>query len=58
LLAVAAQVVADNPAAVTDYKGGKESSLQFLVGQMMRLTRGAANPQVAAKLLKAEIDKK
>jgi aspartyl-tRNA(Asn)/glutamyl-tRNA(Gln) amidotransferase subunit B len=55
LLAVAAQVIADNPAAVVDYKGGKEASLQFLVGQMMRLTRGAANPQVAAKLLRVEI---
>lgn len=58
LSAVAAQVVTDNSAAVYAYKNGKEASLQFLVGQMMRQTRGAANPQVAAKLLKAEIDKK
>jgi aspartyl-tRNA(Asn)/glutamyl-tRNA(Gln) amidotransferase subunit B len=45
-------VVQENPAAAADYKNGKEQSLQFMVGQMMRHTKGRANPTVAAEILK------
>ncbi len=48
----AAKVIGANDKAVADYKKGKEESLKFLVGQMMRETKGAANPQVAANILK------
>jgi aspartyl-tRNA(Asn)/glutamyl-tRNA(Gln) amidotransferase subunit B len=34
-----------------EYKSGKTASLQFLIGQVMKATRGAANPEVAGKLL-------
>jgi aspartyl-tRNA(Asn)/glutamyl-tRNA(Gln) amidotransferase subunit B len=33
------------------YKGGKESALQFLVGQVMKETKGSANPQIIKQLL-------
>ncbi|MDO8492784.1 MAG: Asp-tRNA(Asn)/Glu-tRNA(Gln) amidotransferase subunit GatB [bacterium] len=40
------EVVAENEKAVAEYKAGKESSLQFLVGQGMKKSKGSANPQV------------
>jgi len=45
------QVLTANPQAVADFKGGKETALKFLVGQVMRATRGRANPQQANELL-------
>jgi aspartyl-tRNA(Asn)/glutamyl-tRNA(Gln) amidotransferase subunit B len=52
----AAEIVAANPQAVADYKAGKEQSLKFLVGQMMRATRGRTNPNMAAELLKKKLE--
>ena len=48
---IAKKVIADNPQAVSDYKSGRENALQFLVGQMMKETKGSANPEVVGKLL-------
>lgn len=44
--------IKNNPQAVEDYKKGKESSVQFLVGQVMRETKGKANPQIVQEILK------
>ncbi|MCY4576929.1 MAG: Asp-tRNA(Asn)/Glu-tRNA(Gln) amidotransferase subunit GatB [Candidatus Kaiserbacteria bacterium] len=49
---VITKVVAGNEAAVAEYKAGKEQALQFLVGQVMKETRGSANPTKAQELLK------
>ncbi|MDP3052012.1 MAG: Asp-tRNA(Asn)/Glu-tRNA(Gln) amidotransferase subunit GatB, partial [bacterium] len=38
------KIIETNPKAVSDYKNGKEESLQFLIGQVIRETRGKANP--------------
>lgn len=46
------KILKDNPDAVKEYLGGKEASLQFLIGQGMRETKGAGNPQVLAKIFK------
>ena len=46
------RVLEANPKALEEYKGGKEASLQFLIGQGMRETKGAANPQMLAELFK------
>jgi aspartyl-tRNA(Asn)/glutamyl-tRNA(Gln) amidotransferase subunit B len=51
LATIAAQVIQDNPQAVADYLGGKEAAIRFLVGQMMKATRGQANPSLANRLL-------
>jgi len=48
-------VIEENPKAVADFKKGKESSLTFLVGQLMRHTHGRANPKVAAEILKKQL---
>ena len=53
LKAVLEKLVSENPKVVTDYKAGKEASLQFFVGQAMRATKGSANPQVIKKVLLA-----
>ncbi|MDA1044214.1 MAG: Asp-tRNA(Asn)/Glu-tRNA(Gln) amidotransferase subunit GatB [Verrucomicrobia bacterium] len=51
------QAIADNPDSVQDFKGGKAAALQFLVGQVMRLSRGKANPQVVGALLRDKLAK-
>lgn len=51
----AQQAIDDNPDAVTDYQAGKEASLQFLVGQVMKLSRGQASPPDVVKLLKNKL---
>ena len=45
------QAIADNPGAVQDYLGGKETASKFLVGQVMKAMRGKANPSVVADLV-------
>ena len=49
-------VIAENAPAVADFKKGKEKALTFLVGQVMRQTRGRANATVVDKLLKEKLD--
>ncbi len=51
LRGIAQKIIDANPKVVADYKGGKENALMSLVGQMMKETKGSANPQVAKKLL-------
>ena len=43
---VAEKIVSLNENVVREYKNGKQSSLQFLVGQAMKETKGSGNPQV------------
>ncbi len=45
-------VLAANPGAVAEYRGGKEGAFNFLIGQVMKATRGKANPQLVNELLK------
>jgi aspartyl-tRNA(Asn)/glutamyl-tRNA(Gln) amidotransferase subunit B len=54
--AVCERVVAANPKAVADYRAGKQEAVKFLVGQAMRETRGRANPETLAELLKSILD--
>ena len=46
------KVLADNPKAVEDYRGGKEKSMGALVGQTMRAMKGKANPGMVNEMLK------
>ncbi len=52
ILAFVDRAIAENPKVVADYRGGKENALKFLVGQVMRLSRGKANPQRVNELLR------
>ncbi|ABB14382.1 Asp-tRNA(Asn)/Glu-tRNA(Gln) amidotransferase subunit GatB [Carboxydothermus hydrogenoformans] len=57
LEAVVDKVIAANPKAVEDYKNGKEKALGFLVGQIMKETRGRANPEAVNQLLRDKLAK-
>lgn len=52
------KVIEKNEQSVIDYKDGKDRALGFLVGQVMKETRGKANPQLANKLILEIIDEK
>ena len=49
------QAISENPSVVEDYRGGKKQALQFLVGQVMKFSRGKANPQLAIQALKQRL---
>ncbi len=49
------RVLGENAGAVADYKAGKDTALKFLVGQVMRATKGRANPQVVTDMLKKKL---
>jgi aspartyl-tRNA(Asn)/glutamyl-tRNA(Gln) amidotransferase subunit B len=55
LAQVVDEILAINPEQVARYQGGKETLLQWFVGQVMRATRGKANPQVVMELLKERL---
>ena len=52
LIEVLEKVIADNPQAVVDYKGGKEKALGALVGQTMKAMKGKANPGLVNQKLR------
>ena len=52
----AEQVISENPDAAEQYKGGKKESLQFLVGQGMKLTKGAANPSELSAIISQKLN--
>ena len=58
LTKVVRQVLDDNPEAIKDYKNGYDKALGFLMGQVMKLTNGNANPQIANKILIEEIQRR
>ena len=45
------EVIEKNPDAVSDFKKGKESALKFFIGQVMKETKGSANPEVTETVL-------
>jgi aspartyl-tRNA(Asn)/glutamyl-tRNA(Gln) amidotransferase subunit B len=48
--------ISGNPKPVADYLGGRETAMRFLVGQVMKATRGKADPQMAARLLRETLE--
>jgi aspartyl-tRNA(Asn)/glutamyl-tRNA(Gln) amidotransferase subunit B len=53
---IVGDVLAANPKQVEQYKGGKTTVLGFLVGQVMKVSRGQANPATVNQLLKSKLD--
>lgn len=56
LKSLAESIVKNNESVVIEYKGGKESALQYLIGQGMKETKGAANPSTLKRLLESAIE--
>ena len=52
------EILNENEHSIVDYKNGKDRALGFLVGQVMKKTKGQANPPMVNKILKEEIDKR
>lgn len=57
ILDVVKKVIADNPKSIEDYKNGKKRAIGFLVGIVMKETKGKANPQIVNKLVNEEVAK-
>ncbi len=57
LLPIIQEVFANNEKALNDYKSGNKNAAKSLIGQLMKATKGQANPQVAQKLLNEELAK-
>ncbi|MGE5280540.1 MAG: Asp-tRNA(Asn)/Glu-tRNA(Gln) amidotransferase subunit GatB [Deltaproteobacteria bacterium] len=55
LTGIVEDVIRNNAASVADFRAGKEKALMFLVGQVMRLSRGKANPKVVGEILKKRL---
>lgn len=45
------KIISENPQSIEDYKNGKDRALGFLVGQVMKVSKGKANPQLANKMI-------
>jgi len=58
LAAVAERVLEANAGVVEEFLGGKDKALGFLVGQLMKETKGRAQPQVAQEVLKQALDRR
>jgi aspartyl-tRNA(Asn)/glutamyl-tRNA(Gln) amidotransferase subunit B len=48
-------VIAANPKPVADFKAGNIASLNFLKGQVIKLSKGTANPQLVGEILKRKL---
>ncbi len=52
---IVARVVAANPKSVEDFRAGKDKAVGFLVGQVMKETKGRANPALVNDLIKLNL---
>ena len=50
-------ILANNPSQVADYKNGKDNLFKYFVGQVMKETKGKANPNITSNILKEELNK-
>ena len=55
IAAASTQVINSNAGAVADFKAGKEQALKFLIGQVMKATKGRANPTLVNEVLKKKL---
>ncbi|WP_281659091.1 Asp-tRNA(Asn)/Glu-tRNA(Gln) amidotransferase subunit GatB [Halobacillus sp. Cin3] len=58
LTEIIVKIMDNNPQSIEDYKNGKDRALGFLVGQVMKETKGQANPPMVNKIILAEMDKR
>lgn len=57
IIEIIKKVISENPQSVADYKKGKDNAAKYIVGQVMRASRGKANPQTVNKLVTEEMQK-
>ena len=57
IVEIVKKVIEENPQSVADYKKGKDNAAKYIIGQVMRASRGKANPQTVNKLVTEEMQK-
>ena len=45
------EIINKNPQSVEDYKNGKERAIGFIIGQVMKMSKGKANPQMVSQIV-------
>ncbi|MBY8910873.1 Asp-tRNA(Asn)/Glu-tRNA(Gln) amidotransferase GatCAB subunit B, partial [Salinicoccus roseus] len=58
LTSMVTEVLDANPQSIEDFKNGKDRAIGFLVGQIMKKSKGQANPKMVNQILLEEIDKR
>ena len=58
ILALITAAIEANPQSVTDFKNGKDKAVGFLVGQVMKASKGTANPAMTNKMVQEELKKR
>ena len=51
LYAMCKEIINKNPQSVEDYKNGKERAIGFIIGQVMKMSKGKANPQMVSQIV-------
>jgi aspartyl-tRNA(Asn)/glutamyl-tRNA(Gln) amidotransferase subunit B len=58
ITAMVNEVMDANPQAIEDFRNGKDRAIGFLTGQVMKKSKGQANPGLVNQLIKAELQKR
>ncbi|MDO5439901.1 MAG: Asp-tRNA(Asn)/Glu-tRNA(Gln) amidotransferase subunit GatB [Erysipelotrichaceae bacterium] len=58
ILKIVKEVLDENPQSIEDFKNGKDRALGFMVGQVMKKSKGQANPKMASELLTKELSER
>ena len=58
LLAMVSAVLDNNPQSIEDFKNGRDRAVGFLIGQVMKASKGQANPAMTNKLIQEELKKR
>ena len=53
---VITKVLSENDASISDYLSGHDRAFKYLMGQVMKETKGSANPQLASKMLEEKLN--
>ena len=49
------KIISNNPSAVTDFKSGKDSAIKYLMGQLMKETKGQADPKQSIEIIRSKL---
>ena len=53
---IVTKIIKENPESVNDYKAGKDRAIKYLMGQIMKETKGSANPKMVNEILIQELN--
>ena len=56
ILSLVQEVMEENPQSIADYKSGRDHAMGYLIGQVMKKSKGKANPKMVSKMVKDALD--